>query len=83
MNLNTQFSNLNGEIEKFKLRWDTLKPKEEALEGGPERILQGIKYGYFLTSSFLCLIFYTDRILAGMQNTANHHLNFSSGIFGQ
>jgi hypothetical protein len=44
VNLNTQFSNLNGEIEKFKLRWDTLKPKEEALEGGPERILQGIKY---------------------------------------
>jgi hypothetical protein len=41
--LNTQFNNLNGEIEKFKLRWDSLKPKEEALEGGPEGILKGIR----------------------------------------
>jgi hypothetical protein len=38
---------LNGEIEKFKLRWDSLKPKEEALEGGPEGILKGIRFELF------------------------------------
>ena len=59
-NLNSQFNNLNGEIEKFKLRWDSLKPKEEALEGGPEGILKGIRLdGFsviFLLLSYCSLI---------------------------
>ena len=30
--LRTDVNNLNSEIEKFKLRWDATKPKEEALD---------------------------------------------------
>ena len=42
-NLNTQVNNLNGDIEKFKLRWDQLKPKEDSMEGGNAKIVAGIK----------------------------------------
>ena len=40
-NLNTQVKNVNGEIDKFKMRWDQMKPKEEALEGDQSKIAQG------------------------------------------
>ena len=30
--LNTDVNNVNNEIEKFKLRWDAMKPKEENLD---------------------------------------------------
>ena len=43
-NLNTQSRNLNNEIEKFKMRWDQMKPKEDALEGDPSKIVQGIAF---------------------------------------
>ncbi len=42
-NLNTQVNNVNGDIEKFKLRWDQLKPKEDSLEGDQTKIVTGIK----------------------------------------
>jgi dynein heavy chain 2 len=42
-NLNTQVNNLNGDIEKFKLRWDQLKPKEDTMEGDQAKIISGIK----------------------------------------
>ena len=42
-NLNTQVNNLNGDIEKFKLRWDQLKPKEDSMEGGNAKMVAGIK----------------------------------------
>jgi dynein heavy chain 2 len=41
-NLNTQVKNVNGEIDKFKMRWDQMKPKEETLEGDQSKIIQGI-----------------------------------------
>lgn len=40
-NLNTQVKNVNGEIDKFKMRWDQMKPKEETLEGDQSKIIQG------------------------------------------
>ena len=40
-NLNTQVKNVNGEIDKFKMRWDQMKPKEETLEGDQSKIVQG------------------------------------------
>ena len=43
-NLNTQVKNVNGEIDKFKMRWDQMKPKEETLEGDQSKIIQGIFY---------------------------------------
>ena len=37
-------NNLNGEIEKFKMRWDQLKPKEDAMEGQDQsKIIAGLK----------------------------------------
>ena len=43
-NLMTQVKNTNGEIDKFKMRWDQLKPKEETLEGDQSKIVQGMFY---------------------------------------
>jgi dynein heavy chain 2 len=41
--LNTDVNNLNNEIEKFKLRWDATKPKEENLEGNSGNVVASIK----------------------------------------
>ncbi len=35
-NLDTQVGNLGGEIEKFKLRWDGMKPKEDSMDGSTQ-----------------------------------------------
>ena len=43
-NLMTQVNNINGEIDKFKMRWDQLKPKEEAMQGDQSKIIQGIAF---------------------------------------
>ncbi|TRY75069.1 hypothetical protein TCAL_08574 [Tigriopus californicus] len=42
-NLNTQVNNVNGELEKFRMRWDQLKPKEDSMEGDSSRILSSIQ----------------------------------------
>ncbi len=44
-NLNTQVTNLNGDIEKFKLRWDQLKPKDDSTAEGADqaKMLQGLQ----------------------------------------
>ena len=47
-NLNTQVKNVNGEIDKFKMRWDQMKPKEETLEGDQSKIVQGTYSNQFL-----------------------------------
>ena len=39
-NLGTQTANLNGEVEKFKMRWDQMKPKEDVLEGDGSKVLK-------------------------------------------
>ena len=41
--LRTDVNNLNNEIEKFKLRWDAMKPKEEALDSGSANVEGNIK----------------------------------------
>ena len=41
--LRTDVNNLNNEIEKFKLRWDAMKPKEENLDGNVEANIKVIK----------------------------------------
>ena len=43
-NLLTQVGNVNGEIEKFKMRWDQLKPKESSMEKNPEKIVEAIAF---------------------------------------
>ncbi len=35
-------SNLNSEIEKFKLRWDGMKPKEDSMDRDQAAVLQKI-----------------------------------------
>ena len=42
-NLNSQVKNLSSEVEKFQMRWDQMKPKEDSMEGDHTRILQGLK----------------------------------------
>ena len=41
--LRTDVNNLNNEIEKFKLRWDATKPKEEALDSGTANVEANIR----------------------------------------
>ena len=43
-NLMTQVENINGEIEKFKMRWDQLKPKESSLDENPGKIVETIAF---------------------------------------
>ena len=43
-NLMTQVKNTNSEIEKFKMRWDQLKPKEDSMKGDQSKIIQGISF---------------------------------------
>jgi hypothetical protein len=35
----TQVQNLMGEVEKFQLRWEQLKPRETSLQDGEPEIL--------------------------------------------
>ena len=43
-NLMTQVKNANGEISKFKMRWDQLKPKDDTMQADPAKIVQGIAF---------------------------------------
>ena len=43
-NLMTQVGNTNGEIDKFKMRWDQLKPKEDSMEKDPSKIYEAIAF---------------------------------------
>ena len=43
-NLMTQVKNVNGEIDKFKMRWDQLKPKEDTMQADQSKIVQGIAF---------------------------------------
>jgi hypothetical protein len=39
----TQVENLMGEVEKFQLRWEQLKPRETSLQdGGPEILTKSL-----------------------------------------
>merc|ERR1712155_21970 len=43
-NLMTQVKNTNGEIDKFKMRWDQLKPKDDTMQADQSKIVQGIAF---------------------------------------
>lgn len=43
-NLMTQVGNVNGEIDKFKMRWDQLKPKEDSMDKNPDKIYEAIAF---------------------------------------
>ena len=62
-NLNTQVKNLTSEMEKFKMRWDQLKPKEEALEGDQAKIIQGISFIKEKRKEWELLIDTKDKII--------------------
>ena len=42
--LMTQVKNVNGEIDKFKMRWDQLKPKDDTMQSDQSKIIQGIAF---------------------------------------
>ena len=42
--LMTQVKNINGEIGKFKIRWDQLKPKDDTMQSDQSKIVQGIAF---------------------------------------
>ena len=78
-NLNTQSKNLNSEIEKFKMRWDQMKPNEDSLEGDQTRIVQAIAFIHEKKKEWALLMETRDKIIQdslhfGVDEPAFDHL---------
>ena len=74
--LRTDVNNLNNEIEKFKLRWDATKPKEEALEsaGNTANVQASIRLIKEKRKEW-------DEILDRKGKILNNHAHFGIGMY--